>query len=336
MATRFDGNGGHDVKVVMAQYRDAVRRRLRWLPPVLGVVVIVLGVLSGLYEVGPGELGVVRTFGRESARKTPGLHFAVPLVQRVDVVNTEKIRRIEVGFRGDKRVDDEALMITGDENIVEAQVIVQYRISDPTKFLFRLRDAEKVLHDATEVALRGVVGKTTIDDMLTTGREVAQTETRKVLQDVMDIGESGMLVTEVKLQTVDAPDEVKDAFHDVVRAREEREQKINTAKGYQADKIPKARGEAQKVLRAAEAYKTARTERAMGDATKFQSVLAEYQKAKEVTRRRLHIETMEIVLGKVTKKVLIDGAIAQNVLPMLPLGGALAGAAVQAAAEGGK
>lgn len=336
MGTRFDGNGGHEVKVVMAQYRDALRRRLRWLPPVVVLVLLVLVVLSGLYEVGPGEFGVVRTFGRESARKGPGLHFAVPVVQRVDVVNTEKIRRTEVGFRGDKRVDDEALMITGDENIVEAQVIVQYRVSDPSKFLFRVSDPEKILHDATEVALRGIAGKTTIDEMLTTGREVAQSETRKVLQEVMDIGESGILVTEVKLQTVDAPDEVKDAFHDVVRAREEKEQKINTAKGYQADKIPKARGEAQKVLRAAEAYKAARIERAMGDATKFLAVLAEYQKAKEVTRRRLHIETMEGILGRVTRKVLVDGAVAQNAVPLLPLGGALAGIAAQAATEGGK
>jgi membrane protease subunit HflK len=335
---RFDGNGTPEIKVVMAQYRDALRRKLRWLGPVVVVAIVGLLGLGGFYEVAPGEVGVVRTFGRESSRKDPGLHFKLPLVQQVDVVNTEKIRRTEIGFRGDKRQDDEALMITGDENIVEAQMIVQYRIADPSKTLFRLRDAEKVLHDAGEVALRGVVGRTTIDEVLTTGREAAQTETRKHLQELMDQCSSGLVVTEVKLQAVDAPDEVKDAFHDVVRAREEKEQKINTAKGYAADKIPKARGEAQKVLRAAEAYKTARIERAAGDAAKFQAVLAEYLKAKDVTRRRLHLETLEAILGRLHKKVIVDGALGQNLLPLLPLGGLLGSGAAAAApaAEGGR
>ena len=333
---QFDRNGNPDLKVVVAHYRDAMRRKLRWLGPVVVLVVLGLFALGGFYEVSPGEIGVVRTFGRESSRKDPGLHFKLPLVQQVDVVNTEKIRRTEIGFRGDKRQDDEALMITGDENIVEAQMIVQYRIADPSKALFRLRDPEKVLHDAAEVALRGVVGRTTIDEVLTTGREVAQTETRRHLQELMDTCSSGLVVTEVKLQAVDAPDEVKDAFHDVVRAREEKEQKINTAKGYSADKIPKARGEAQKVLRAAEAYKTARIERALGDAAKFHAVLTEYQKAKDVTRRRLHLETLESILGRLHKKVIVDGALGQNLLPLLPLGGLVGAAVPAAAAEGGR
>ena len=171
---------------------------------------------------------------------------------------------------------------------------------------------------------------------MTTGRDVAQVETKRQLQELMDAASSGLVVTEVKLQAVDPPDDVRDAFHDVVRALEEREQKINTAKGYQADKIPKARGEAQKVLRAAEAYRTARIDRATGDATKFEAVLAEYSKAREVTRRRLHIETLETILGKVQKKVIIDALVAQNALPLLPLGGLIGQALTAPAAEGAR
>lgn len=334
MRTRFDANGNPDLKVVVAQYRDAMRRKLKWVGPGLILIVVLLLMLSGLYSVEPGEIGVVRTFGKEMAKKTPGLHFAFPIVQQVDVVDVATIRRTEIGFRGDKRVDDEALMITGDENIVEAQMIVQYRVADPSKALFRLKDPEKVLHDAAEVSLRSVVGRTTIDEVLTKGREQAQTETKKHLQELMDLYESGLAVTEVKLQVVDAPDEVKDAFHDVVRAREEREQKINQAKAYRADIIPKARGKAQKVLRDAEAYKEARIERATGDAEKFEKIRAAYDKAKRVTRQRMYLETMEAILDRVSKKVVLDGNVAQNTLPVLPLGGLLGGA--PRAVQGGK
>jgi len=334
MRTRFDANGNPDLKVVVAQYRDAMRRKLRWVGPGVVLVIILLLLMSGLYSVEPGEIGVVRTFGKETAKKNPGLHFAMPVAQKVDVVNVETVRRTEIGFRGDKRVDDEALMITGDENIVEAQMIVQYRVSDPSKALFRLKEPEKVLHDAAEVALRSVVGRTTIDEVLTKGREQAQTESKKQLQELMDLYLSGLQVTEVKLQVVDAPDEVKDAFHDVVRAREEREQKINKAKAYRADIIPKARGQAQKMLRDAEGYKEARIERATGDGTKFDKIRAEYDKAKRVTRQRLYLETMEAILGRVTKKVVVDGDVANNTLPVLPLGGLIGGA--PQAVQGGK
>ncbi len=333
MRTRFDENNP-DIKVVVAQYRDAMRRKLRWVGPLVVAVILLLIVLSGLYSVEPGEVGVVRTFGKQTAKTGPGLHFVFPLVQRVDVVNVEKIRRREIGFRGDKRVDHEALMLTGDENIVEAQMIVQYKIDDPTKTLFRLKDPEGTLHAAAEVALRSVVGRTKIDDILTKGREVAQNDTRRLLQELMDLYESGLKVTEVKLLVVDAPDEVQDAFHDVVRAREEKEQKINKAKGYEADRIPKARGEAQVLLRQAEGYRASRVERAKGDAHKFTALLAEYRKAKGVTRQRLHLETMEAILARVSKKVIIDGQVAENALPVLPLGGVIGGA--PAAAQGGR
>ena len=158
-------------------------------------------------------------------------------------------------------------------------------------------------------------------DILTTGREEAQRRTEIQLQMLMDLYESGIEILEVKLQTVDAPDEVKDAFHEVVRAREKREQMINEAKGYREDKLPRARGEAKKIERAAEAYKRERVIRAEAEAAKFLAVLAEYVKAKSVTRERLHLETMERILARVNKKVFVDDAIGDRALPLLPLGG---------------
>ena len=351
-----------------------------------------LAAWRGVYSVNPGEVGVVRTFGKETGQTQPGLHFRLPIAQEVNIVDMAKVRREEVGFRstqnGAKRVDSEALMLTGDENIIEAQMIVQYQVLDPSKYLFRLSDPEKTLHIASEVALREVVGQMNItssiedlpaaappkpatpepppepeeapkdeqeeedpddkdapppspppthvpdmpdtshkpshdteSDILTRGRERAQVATKILLQKLMDLYDSGLKITEVKLQVVDAPDEVKDAFHDVVRAREEREQLINKALGYREDRIPKARGEAQKIIRAAEAYKRERVLRSEGEAKRFAAILAEYKKARAVTRERLHLETMERILNRVPKKVFIDKDVAENALPLLNIGG---------------
>ena len=287
------------------------------LGSILLAVAVVLVLSSGVFVVGPGEQGVIRTFGKHTGRAGPGPHFRIPFVQDVDVVNVENIRRIEVGFRGDKQVASEALMLTGDENIVEAGMIIQYQVSDAAKYLFELRDPEESLRATAEVALRSMVGRTKIDDVITTGRESVQAETRDWLQKLMDQYQSGMTITEVKLQTVDAPDEVKEAFHDVVRAREEKEKLINQAMGYRADLIPRARGQARQIEREAEAYREERVLKARGDASKFESQYAEYQKAPDVTRRRIHLETMERVLSKVDKKTLLADDVAKSVLPLL-------------------
>ena len=287
------------------------------LGTILIAIAVVVVVTSGVYVVGPGEQGVLRTFGKHTGLAGPGPHFRIPFVQKVDVVNVENIRRLEVGFRGDKQVASEALMLTGDENIVEAQMIIQYRVSNSAKYLFELRDPEESLRATAEVALRSMVGRTKIDDVITTGRESVQSETRDWLQKLMDQYNSGITITEVKLQTVDAPDEVKEAFHDVVRAREEKEKLINQAMGYRADLIPRARGEARQVEREAEAYREERVLKARGDIGKFDAQLAEYQKAPDVTRRRMHLETMERVLAKVDKKTLLTGDVAKSVLPLL-------------------
>ncbi|MFQ5830373.1 MAG: FtsH protease activity modulator HflK, partial [Candidatus Methylomirabilia bacterium] len=220
------------------------------------IVVLLIWLATGIYVVGPGEQGVVRQFGKVVDTTGAGLNYRYPWpIQRVDVVNVERIQRLEVGFRSDRRrpgrihpIPAESLMLTGDENIVDTELIVQYRIRDPKQFLFRLRNPIQTLRAATEIALRSRVGNTTIDEVLTVGRARVQEETRDFLQQLMDTYESGVLITAVKLQQVDAPDQVKDAFHEVVRAREDREKLINQARGYREDLIPKARGQAQEII----------------------------------------------------------------------------------------
>jgi modulator of FtsH protease HflK len=288
--------------------------------PVLAIIALGIWAASGVYVVNPGEQGVVRHFGREIAKSAPGLNYHVPSpIQSVDVVNVQAIRRIEVGFRSDRgRVPAESLMLTGDENIVDTQLIVQYRVRDPSLFLFRMRDPEGSLHQAAQVAIRSVVGNTSIEDVLTTGRAQAQEHATGYIQTLMDQYESGLLITEVKLQVVDPPDQVKDAFNEVVRAREDRERQQNEAQAYMEDIVPKARGEAEQVIRAADAFRQERVFQAQGDVARFRAVLDEYRKGRDVTRERLYLETIERVLGKVGK-VVVDKGVGDRTLPLLPL-----------------
>jgi modulator of FtsH protease HflK len=285
-------------------------------------VLVLLWLATGIYTVGPGEQGVVRRFGKQVAMTGSGLRYHWPTpIERVDIVNVEVVRRVELGFRSMPRyrqVPQESLMLTGDENIVEAQAIVQYRVKDAGAYLFRVADPDQALRDATEVGLRSVIGRTTIENVLTVARVEIQDQTRDFLQQLLDTYQAGLAVTEVKLQVVDPPEQVKDAFHEVVRAREDRERLINEARGYQEDVIPKARGEAEKMIRAAEAYKAQREIRAKGDAAKFLSVLAEYTKAREVTEQRLYIETLQRVLPQ-AQKIVISPQLQGSLLPFLPL-----------------
>ncbi|HYG33159.1 MAG TPA: FtsH protease activity modulator HflK [Clostridia bacterium] len=321
---KFDQYGDPLYEPEWNQQFERARNRFRQnFPRILlaaAAVLVVLWLVSGIYVVGPGHVGVVRTFGKEAARSEPGLHYHLPWpVQKVDVVSTEQIRRIEVGFRSTQRVPEEALMLTGDENIVEALMVVQYRIADPSKYLFRLQDPDEALHAVTQVALRSTVGNMTIDQVMIEERAKVQDDARAFIQRLLEDYQSGLVVTEVKLLAADPPDAVKDAFHDVVRAREDRERLINQARGYQADLLPRARGAAEQILREAEAYQQQRVLRAEGEAARFLSVLAEYEKAKEVTRDRLHLETIEKILPEIDKMIL-DSDIGQRLVPLLPMG----------------
>ena len=210
-------------------------------------------------------------------------------------------------------------MISGDTNIVDVQLLIQYNIKDVEAFLFKSVNPDTIiLKGAVETAVRQVVGQRNIDDVLTTEKESVQAETKLLLQDLLDQYDTGINVTEVKLQNVRPPSQVQDAFDDVVRAREDKERTINLAQAYEADIIPRALGEAQRVLQLAEAYKQEKVANAEGQSDRFLSVLAEYNKAKDVTRQRLYLETMEIIMPGVTKFI-IDGEVGGNLLQFLPL-----------------
>ncbi|HIB34856.1 MAG TPA: FtsH protease activity modulator HflK [Dehalococcoidia bacterium] len=263
---------------------------------------------SGIFTVQPGEQAALRLFGKFNSLAGPGLHWFFPSpIGDKDIVATDTIRRLELGFRGDKVVPDEALMITGDENIVDAQLLVQFDIKDLKKFLYKAIDpGEKTMMDVAETALRQVVGSKPIDDVLTTEKEAVQSETKILMQSLLDNYDTGIRVREVKLQNVQPPAQVQDAFDDVVRAREDKAKIINLADAYREDILPKARGYAAKVIQDAKAYEAVRIAASQGEADKFNSILKEYNLQKETTESRLYLETIERVLPKLKQIIIGD------------------------------
>jgi membrane protease subunit HflK len=297
---------------------------------VIGVALLVW-LASGVYVIQPSENGVIRTFGRHTGTTGPGFGYRLPWpVQQLDVVDVQRIRRTEIGFRStddtgapaaSRRVLEEALMLTRDENIVEVGLLVQYQVKDPAAYVFSVQNPDGVLATTAEVALRSAVGQMPIDDVITERRADVQENTRTFMVQLLDAYNTGILVTDVRLQVADEPDQVRDAFHEVVRAREDRERVINEAQAYREDVVPRARGEARQQIEGATAYREERIRLARGDSDRFLSILAEYRNAPEVTRERMHLEALEQVLSKVDK-VVIDQAMANGVLPFLPLRGA--------------
>ncbi|HIJ71736.1 MAG TPA: FtsH protease activity modulator HflK [Planctomycetes bacterium] len=299
---------------------------LTWAIPLL----IIIWLASGIFIVDPDEQGVVRRFGRVVRVTEPGPNYHLPRpIERVDKVKVKQVRRIEIGFTTITQGPparytfhpEESLMLTGDEQIVDAQIIVQYQVSDPARFLFNVRDLEGTsgaIKDAAEVALRHVVGQRPIDDVLVGEKLQVEVDIRRLLQKIIDGYEAGIRIIETKLQTVQPPQEVAGAFSDVVSAREDKDKLIKQADGYREDVIPKARGRAEEMVRKAEAYKAERTERAHGDAERFLAVLKEYQNARDVTQKRLYLETMEKILPGI-RKFVIDAESGGNLLQLLPL-----------------
>ena len=279
-------------------------------PVLIGILVIWL--LTGIYVVGPDEVGVVRTFGEFTRVTQSGLNWKFP--SPIETANTPKVtevKRIEFGFRSLKNgqyrtVEKESLMLTGDENIVDAEMIVQYKIKDPVKYLFNIVEPELTVREAAEASLRTVVGRNKIDETLTTGKFTIQEETKEQVQSILDKYESGIHIVAVQLQDVSPPKEVIGAFKDVASAKEDKNRMINQAEGYRNDVIPKARGEAEAMIRDAEGFRESRIKRAEGDATKFTTILKEYKKAKSITEKRLYLETMEKVLPGIDKIIVPD------------------------------
>ena len=289
-------------------------------------IAIVIWLLLGLYSVGPDEVGVVQRFGKYNRVVGSGLNYHIPYpIETVKTPKVTEVKRIEIGFRTVgknqyRTIEQESLMLTGDENIVDAELIVQYKIKDPIDYLFNFIGPELTLREASEASLRTVIGRHNIDEALTSGKLMIQEETKELLQIILDKYETGVIVVAVQLQDVSPPKQVIDAFKDVASAKEDKNRMINEAEGYRNDVIPKARGQAQAMIRESEGFRESRIKRAEGDVAKFKAIVKEYTKAKEVTKERLYLEAMEEILPGKDKYIVPNGEDG-NLLNLLNLTG---------------
>jgi membrane protease subunit HflK len=290
-----------------------------------------LWLLSGIFIVAPDERGIVLRFGKVVREADPGPSYHLPWpIEEVLKPAVTQIRKEEFGFRTVSLgpparyadADEEALMVTGDENIVKLMFIVQYRIKadaeGPSDFLFNVRNQEKTVRDSAEAAMREIIGRNLIDDALTEGKDRIQNDAQALLQQLLDRYDAGIEVMTLKLQDVDPPDQVADAFKDVISAQQDRERLINESRGYANDVVPKARGQAAQLLNEADAYAQAKVNGAEGAAARFIALEQEYAKSADVTRTRLWLETLEDVLGR-SNLLLMDESAGKQVVPYLPL-----------------
>lgn len=297
---------------------------------VLVIMALMWAMFAGpAYTVAPDELGVVLTFGHYTATSNPGFHMKWPWpIQTVETPKVAEVKRIEIGFRSSKQGGDvsyqtflntplllqEAEMLTGDENVVDCSMAVQYRIKNALDYLFNFRqgEAESTLRAISEAALRQAVGDHPIDDVLTTGKVEVQDEIREKMQELSDLFGMGVTIVAVQLQDVQPPQDVAVAFRDVATAREEREKIINEAQAYARERIPKAEGEAARILQEAEGYKQSRIAEAQGEIARFISISKQYDAAPEMTRTRLYLDTMSAVLPRIKLTVLDEEASLTN------------------------
>jgi len=301
------------------------RRGLVLIP----LIVLAIWLASGFYRVQPDEQGVVLRFGEWIKTTQPGLnwHFPSP-IESVFTPKVTRVNRVEVGFRGaadvgrtgsSREVPNESLMLTGDENIVDINFVMLWQIKDAGQFLFNVRDPEATVKAVAESVMREIIGKTPIVEATTEGRGAIELAAREQAQQILDEYGAGVLVNQVQLQKVDPPNEVIDAFRDVQRAQADRERAQNEAETFANDILPRARGEAERILQEAQAYRQEVVARADGDAQRFVSVYDEYVKARDVTTRRIYLETMEDVLRDMNKVVIDGAASGSGVVPYLPL-----------------
>ncbi len=300
-------------------------------PRLVGSVILLLLLLAVLYSsaftVAPEEVGVVLTFGEYSREVGPGLRFKLPYpIEAVIKVPVQRQLKEEFGFRtvqagirsSFSASEGEALMLTGDLNVAVVEWTTQFRVNDPFKFLFRVRNPGETFRDMNEAVMRAVVGDRSVTEVLTIGRQEIASEVERRLQLLCDQYETGLKIEQVVLQDVNPPDEVKPSFNEVNQAQQERERLINEARTAFNQVIPKARGEAQQALQEAEGYATDRVNRAKGDADRFRSLVAAYRRAPEVTRRRIYLEAMQRILPGSRRTLVLDESI-QGLIPLLSL-----------------
>lgn len=305
----------------------------RSLPPrALGIGAIVIlalwGLLSCFYTVQPEERAVVKRLGRVIGISDPGLHFRLPFgIDTVQFVATERVLKEEFGFRTEAGEDDrrsrfseedytsESLMLTGDLNIISVEWVVQYRIADPIKFLYAMREPRRTLRDLSESIMRRVVGNRIGSEVLTVGRVEISNTARDEIQLAMERYDNGIHIITVELQDVVPPPRVQPAFNEVNEARQERERMINEADKQANQAIPRAEGEANRLISEAEGYATERVNRALGETSRFDAVLAEYRNAPEVTRSRMYLEALRQTLPRAGSVVMVQ----DRQMPPVPL-----------------
>jgi membrane protease subunit HflK len=273
---------------------------------------LLIWMATGVYIVEPNQVGVILRFGKLNRVTEPGLNYHLPYpLESLQKPKVTEVQRVEIGFRTIPKsqparyqsVPEESLMLTGDENIVDLDLIVQFKIKDAKAYLFKVRDVIRTVRSASEAALRQALGNHLIDEALTDRKFEIQNEIKENLQVILDRYNTGVLVLAVQLQDVHPPEPVIAAFKDVASALEDKNKFINEAQGYQNDLIPRTRGRAEQKLRQAESYRQQRILRSQGEADRFIKVLAEYQRAPAVTEKRLYLETMEKVLPRVRKYI---------------------------------
>ena len=325
-----------DIEEILRRSQDKFKKLFpgrgkggRRLSLLIGVLVL-FWLATGFYRVQPGEEGVELMFGEFVKRTTPGLNYWFPTpIGQVFTPNVENTNITTVGFRefgqsGTRNttvrdVAEESLMLTGDQNIIDIDYVVQWRIKNAADFLFNIRNPEATVKLASESAIREVVGQTTLEDALARKRTLVETSTVEVLQKILDHYKAGVFITSIKLQKVEPPQQVIDAFNDVQRARQDKERQQNEAYAYRNDIVPKAKGEAARMIQEATGYKERMVLEAEGEAKRFLSVFDAYKGNKAVTRSRLYLERMQKVF-KDSEKVIIDpGKGGTGVLPYLPL-----------------
>lgn len=301
----------------------------KWIAAAVVLVALVVGLWTAFFQVGADSVGIVMRFGEPVRERGPGLHFKIPFgVEEARKVPTESQQKVEFGFRtrasgvdteyAEEGYGHESLMLTGDLNVVDVQWAVQYRIRDPHKYLFEVRNVRDTFRYMSQAVTREIVGDRTVNEVLTVGRSEVAGAVKEKLQRLCNDYEIGLSVEQVNLQDIAPPDPVKPSFNAVNEAQQKREELINQAKADYNDAIPAARGEAKRKIQQAEGYAIDRRNRAEGEVARFNSIYEEYKEAPDVTRRRLFIEAMSDVLPKVKRKILTDGT-SSDVLPLLQL-----------------
>ncbi|MEX1060071.1 MAG: FtsH protease activity modulator HflK [Methyloceanibacter sp.] len=325
-----------DLEEILRRSQDRLRQAMpggRIGGPFAVLLAVVLIALVGFFgftvRVNPDELGIVLRFGEYIRQLPPGLNFRWPYpIEQVELPKVTRINRIEVGMRGSsdtrdatttvRDVPEESLMLTGDENIVDIDFVVFWQINDAPDYLFNIQNPEGTVKAVAESAMREIVGQNDIEPILTAARAQTEASVQQLIQRILDSYGAGIRVVQVQLQKVDPPAQVIDAFRDVQAARADQERLQNEAQAYANRVIPEARGEAQRILQAAQGYRDQVIAEAKGEADRFLKVLEQYQKAPEVTRRRIFIDTMQEVLSK-ADKIIIDDKAGTGVVPYLPL-----------------